>query len=264
MPVYFDSHCHIHWPDYEIGQSKALKNAHVAGLAGMICVGTNFQDSEQAIAFAQKHRSVWASAGLHPHDAKKGLPELNNIQKLLGSPKIVAVGECGLDYFYSKSSKKDQAAALKFQIELALQKDLPIIFHIRDAFDDFWPVFDKYSGIKGVFHSFTASKKELDRAIERNMHIGLNGIITFSKQKEQLEVAKAVPLDKLLIETDAPFLSPPPKRGQTNEPANVTYIARFLSELRQEPLDKLVATSTNNAKVLFNLPPGDINTHASI
>lgn len=253
MSKYFDSHCHIHWPDYKIAQEVVLKNAKNADLVGVICVGTDVKDSLQAIKFAGEHDNVWASVGLHPHDAKKGQPELKKLNELMRKPKVVAVGECGLDYFYNHSDKKDQIKALRFQIELALEYNLPIIFHVRDAFKDLWPVFDEYTGIKGVFHSFTAGQKELDQILSRNLYVGLNGIITFSKQDAQLEAAKAVPSNRLLIETDAPFLSPIPKRGQTNEPANVVYIAKFLSELRGESLEKLVSTSTQNVKDLFNL-----------
>ena len=253
MIKYFDSHCHVHWPDFKIPQAEVLKNAKVAGLTGMICVGTDVDDSLQAIEFAKNNQNIWASVGLHPHDAKRGKIELQKLNQLIKKPKVVAIGECGLDYFYNHSDKKDQIAALKFQIELALKNNLPIIFHVRDAFEDLWPVFDEYSGIKGVFHSFTASSKELDQILGRGLYVGLNGIITFSNQNSQLQAAKAVPLDRLLIETDAPFLSPPPKRGKTNEPANVVHIAKFLSELRSETIEKLVNTSTKNALDLFNL-----------
>ena len=251
--MYFDSHCHIHWPDYKINQELALKNAYDAGVKGVICVGTDAEDSENAVKFTQQHQNAWASIGLHPHDARLGDKELNKLTNLIGQPKVVAIGECGLDYFYTKSSKNDQIDILRKQIIIAQEHDLPIIFHVRDAFDDLWPVFDEFKDIKGVFHSFTASIKELNQILDRGLFVGLNGIVTFSKQSSQLQAAKDVPLDRLLIETDAPFLSPVPKRGQTNELANVIYTAQFLSELRGEPIAQLAKATTKNAKQLFGI-----------
>jgi TatD DNase family protein len=251
MNELFDSHCHIHWPDYKITQNIALANARDASVNSVICVGTDYLDSQIAVEFAKINQNVWASVGLHPHDAKLGLKEVQNLKSLIGSEKVVAIGECGLDYYYNKSPKNDQLKILRQQIELALENNLPIIFHVREAFKDLWPVFDDYQDIKGVFHSFTASQRELDQILDRGLYVGLNGIVTFSKIDSQLNAAKAVPLDRLLLETDAPFLSPVPKRGQTNEPANVKYIAQFLSDLRGESIELLSDATTKNTKKLF-------------
>ena len=254
MSQLFDSHCHIHWPDYKINQETALKNVDDAGVGGMVCVGTDYLDSKNAVDFAKNHENVWSSVGLHPHDAKLGPDELPKIAKLLQQPKVVAIGECGLDYHYNKSPKADQISALRQQIELAQANNLPIIFHVREAFDDLWPVFDEYKNIRGsVFHSFTASRKELDQILTRGFYVGLNGIITFTSEPEQLDAAKAVPLTSLLIETDAPFLSPIPLRGHTNEPANVAYVAKFLSNLRQESTPEFSIATTANVRRLFNI-----------
>lgn len=167
--------------------------------------------------------------------------------------KIVAIGECGLDYFYGHSSKQDQEKALRYQIELALEYDLPMIFHVREAFDDFWPIFDDYQGIRGVLHSFTDSSTHLSKAIARGLYIGVNGIMTFTKIPEQLEVARHIPLDRLVLETDSPFLTPAPLRGTVNEPAHVLLVARFLSDLRQISLQEVALHTTSNARQLFSL-----------
>jgi TatD DNase family protein len=167
--------------------------------------------------------------------------------------KIVAVGECGLDYFYTHSPKKDQQKALRFQIELALEHNLPLIFHVRDAFDDFWPIFDSYQGLKGVLHSFTDNQQNAHKALERGLHIGINGIMTFTKQNWQLEIIKQLPLQKILLETDAPFLTPTPHRGTVNEPSRVRNVAEFLATLRGETLQELAAQTTKNAQALFHL-----------
>lgn len=169
------------------------------------------------------------------------------------SNKIVAIGECGLDYFYTHSPKPAQIKALHFQIQLALEHNLPLIFHVREAFDDFWPIFDQYQNIRGVLHSYTDNQANLDKALARGLHIGANGIMTFTKDQSQLHMIKSVPLQKLLIETDAPFLTPKPFRGKVNKPANARLVAEFLADLRGETPETLAKATTYNAQTLFNL-----------
>lgn len=250
---FIDTHCHIHADDYMLDKQQVIDNAVAAGVTKMIVVGTDEVDSATVIAFASSKPNVWASIGLHPHDAKLGQAAFDGLAVLVDKPKVVAIGECGLDYFYNHSAKEDQEKALKFQIELALEHELPMIFHIRDAFEDFWPIFDSYNGITGVVHSFTATTKELEEALQRGLYIGLNGIMTFTKDQLQLEAAKAVPLDRLLLETDAPFLTPSPLRGKINEPKNVVLTGEFLSNLHGVNLETIAAKTSHNATQLFNL-----------
>lgn len=219
----------------------------------MICVGTDAIDSRRAADFVQLRRGCWAAAGLHPHDAKLGASALDALNAVVSLPKVVAIGECGLDYFYGHSPKADQLAALKFQLELASQHDLPLILHIRQAFDDFWPVFDAYRGLRGVVHSFSAGLAELEQILNRDLYVGLNGIMTFSRDPKQLAAARRVPLDRLMLETDAPFLTPAPHRGKVNQPKNIGLIAQFLAELRQEEVINLASATTANARELFQL-----------
>lgn len=267
-----DTHCHIHeawrsvngddataklWdragrPDVEDIISRALD----AGVEKMICVGTTLPDSQMAVEFVSGREHVWASIGLHPHEAKdyaNFTDKLKKFAELASKPKVLAVGECGLDYFYGHSPKAEQEKVLRFQIELALEHNLPMIFHVREAFDDFWPVFDSYSGIRGVIHSFSAGEKELGQIIERGLYVGLNGIMTFTKNDAQLAAAKAVPLNRLLLETDAPFLAPAPHRGQVCEPRHVKVTAKFLADLRGEKFEDLAAATAANAKSLLSL-----------
>jgi TatD DNase family protein len=248
-----DTHCHVHESNYSIPSHEVLKRANDAGVTRLLCVGTSIESSKEAIAFAKTHGRAWASIGLHPHDADLGDTTLSELAKLVNKPKVVAVGECGLDYYYNHSPKENQAHALHYQIELAIEHNLPVIFHVRDAFKDFWPIFDSYKGIKGELHSFTDTRANLDKALERDLYIGLNGIMTFTKDPAQLDVAKAIPLEKLLLETDAPYLTPAPHRGTVNEPARVRTIAEFLATQRGETLEALAAQTTDNARVLFNL-----------
>ena len=163
------------------------------------------------------------------------------------------LGECGLDYYYENSPKEAQKAILRFQLELAQKHSLPVIFHVREAFDDFWPIVDEYKGIRGVIHSFTSTTRVLDEILQRGLYVGLNGIITFTKQPEQLAMAKAVPLEKLVLETDAPFLTPSPYRGTICLPKHVRTTAEFLADLRGEPLSAIADSTTRNARMLFDV-----------
>lgn len=249
-----DTHCHIHASDYTLDPALVLQTASEHGVSGVVCIGTTAEDSQLAVSFAQAYPDrVWASIGLHPHDAKLGEDDFEVLTMLVSNPKVVAIGECGLDYFYNHSSKTDQERALRYQIELALSVNKPLMFHVRDAFEDFWRVFDDYSGIRGVIHSFTATQTELEAALARGLYIGINGIMTFTKDEAQLAAAKAIPLEKLVLETDSPFLTPTPKRGTVNEPANVELVADFLSRLRGESMTTLSEATTGNAQTLFRL-----------
>lgn len=276
-----DTHCHIHEAWRSVSQARGatghtandatkerwdkagrpdadaiIVRALADGVHKMICVGTTLPDSRLAIEFVGGREYVWASIGIHPHEAKGYVnnPEkLKSFAALATQPKVVAVGECGLDYYYNHSSREDQLRILRFQIELALEHNLPMIFHVRDAFEDFWPIFDGYRAIRGVVHSFSAGEKELGQIIERGLYVGLNGIMTFTKQVKQLDAAKAVPLENLLLETDAPFLTPHPLRGTICEPKHVRVTAQFLSELRGESFEKLAAATSDNAKNLFGI-----------
>lgn len=264
-----DTHCHIHESQFGfLGESRMgtlwaqkanhnpdamIAQAHQNGVTRLICVGSTLANSREAVSFVADRDNCWASIGIHPHDAKEGTVALRGIAELAEKPKVVAVGEIGLDYFYNHSAKTAQAKALRFQLELALEHNLPVIFHVREAFDDFWPIFDSYRGIRGVLHSFTDSRVNFDKAMERDLYIGINGIMTFTKVDEQLQIAKVVPLQKLLLETDAPFLTPKPLRGSVNVPANVRLVAEFLAELRGETLTTLATQTSHNAQTLFAL-----------
>jgi len=244
-----DTHCHIHESDFPLPIEDVLAHAVDADVQKLICIGTNEQSTREAISFAESHDNTWASIGVHPHDTKDGYDE---IAALAGtSDKIVAVGEVGLDYFYTHSPKEMQIEALKHHIEIALKHDLPIIFHVREAFDDFWPVFDSYSGIRGELHSFTDSKENLKKALERGLYIGVNGISTFTKDETQKDTFDSIPLDRLLFETDAPFLTPAPFRGKVNEPAFVRNVAEYHANRRGISVEQIASATTANAEKLF-------------
>lgn len=258
-PKLFDSHCHIHEAAYP-GAEAAYRRALRAGVERLICVGTDEITSAEALSFAEERRGCLASVGLHPHEAVKGQPALRRVRRLAeGLPaRLAAVGECGLDYFYSHSPVDAQLAALRFQMELALELRLPLIFHVRQAFDDFWPVFDDYAktapAVRGVLHSFTDNLANLDKALDRGLLIGVNGIATFSRDPSQQAVWRRLPLDSVLLETDAPFLTPVPLRGKVNEPAFIGLVADRLAELKQLTPGEIIQAATENANSLFLNP----------
>jgi TatD DNase family protein len=253
MQQLVDTHCHIHSDDYPLSPDEVIENARRVGVNRLLCVGTSVADSKQAISFVANHPGCWASIGIHPHEAQKDRELFKEFASLVGTSKVVAVGECGLDYFYNHAPKKEQVTALRFQIELALEYDLPLIFHVRDAFDDFRLVIGEYHGIRGVLHSFTDTQQHLEWALAEGLYIGMNGIMTFTKKDWQLELARSIPLERIVLETDAPYLTPAPKRGNINEPANVQLVGEFLAKLRKESYDDFAQTTTQNAINLFSL-----------
>lgn len=266
-----DTHCHIQSAGLGKGEratrklwakapkltgDQLINNAAEAGVTKLICVGCDLEDSRLAVDFVQNHANCWASVGIHPHEAQHyaGAPaKLDDLGQLVDQPKVVAVGEGGLDYYYQHSPKEAQITVLKFQIELALKHNLPLIFHVREAFDDFWPIFDSYQGVRGVVHSFTDSVSNLKKAVDRGLYVGVNGIATFAKTDAQLQTYREIPLQKLLLETDAPFLTPSPYRGSINEPKQVGTIMEFLARLRDENREDLARATTDNARQLFGL-----------
>jgi len=250
-----DTHAHIHFDQFREDLDDLLDRAASAGVGKILTVGCNDTDSAQAVAVARAYEHVWASVGLHPHDADRGYEALEEVARLAELEKVVAIGECGLDNFRSETTPEDQERALRFQIELGIERNLPMIFHVRDAFPQFFAILDEYQGdgVRGLVHCFTAGVPELEGSLERGLHIALNGIMTFTKDHKQLDAAKHVPLDCLVLETDCPFLAPVPMRGKQNEPANVALTAKFLAELRGEALEDLEAATSKNAETLFGI-----------
>ncbi|MCA9332632.1 TatD family hydrolase [Candidatus Saccharibacteria bacterium] len=251
-----DTHCHIHFSDYKSDPDQVISEALNNRITKMICVGCTLDDSRIGVEFVSSRDNCWATIGLHPHEAKKYKGNSNlqeEFTQLVDKPKVVAIGETGLDFYYNNSPKNAQISILEFQLELAQKNNLPVIFHVRDAFDDFWPIFDNFKDIRGVIHSFSSNVDDLDNALSRGLHVGLNGIMTFAKDDALLDAAKAVPLQKLLLETDAPFLTPVPFRGTICEPKHVRVTAEFLANLRGESLEELAAATCKNAQALFNI-----------
>jgi TatD DNase family protein len=265
MHQFIDTHCHIHEDDYpEV--LKVLKEARKNGIKAFICVGTDLESSKKAVSFAKKYKEygAFASIGIHPHEATREKIEANlekkiwnELEKLAKEPEVVAIGEFGFDFFYhkEKEARVNQTKLAQKHLELAAKLNLPLILHIREAFNPFFEIIKDYPSLKGVVHSFSDTDTKLKQvlALPNNLYIGLNGIMTFSKSPQQLQAAKDVPLKRLLLETDSPYLTPAPLRGKINSINNTPLIAEFLSDLREESLEDLSAATTANSKRLFKI-----------
>ena len=250
-----DTHAHLHFAEAFTDADEVLNRAQAAGIRSVINVGVNPQDSRQAVQFSQRESplKLFATAGIHPHEAGRGLSAVTEIAELVKD--VVAIGECGLDYYRNNADKADQDRVLRAQLELALEHDLPLVFHVRDAWDEFFAVLKDYPTAGGVIHSFTGHEREVDRALEHDgeLYFGLNGIMTFTKDEAQLMAAKHMPLDRILLETDCPYLAPVPYRGKRNEPSFVAAIAEFLATLRGVELLEFTSATDVNAERIFGV-----------
>lgn len=253
-----DTHSHIQLDDYSHNRDEVLERARAAGVA-MMAVGVDVPSSVAAIELAKNQDDVFTTVGLHPHDAAGDKGEIADedlaaIVKLAEDDSVLAIGECGLDYHYNNSPKDIQIDIFKKQIELALKLDKPMVWHVRDAFVDFYQIVDNYPGVRGIVHCFTGTQSEMRAAIDRGFYIAYNGIMTFTKDEAQLETVKATPLDRIVLETDCPWLSPKSHRGRPNEPAYIIETARFLADLRGENYNDFCNTTTANAKKILEIP----------
>ena len=248
QPAYLiDSHCHLHDLDFYTPeeQSQALIACTERQIEKLICIGTDHEDSFKAAEFAaQNPTKLFWSYGIHPNEFDKPRKDV----QFEHNNRPVAIGEVGLDYHYGENDKLDQARLLEEMLDLAIREDLPLIFHVREAFDDFFAILDNFSTakIRGVVHSFSDNKKNLKKSLERDFYIGVNGLATYS-------TLPMPPIERILLETDAPFLAPVPLRGQTNQPVNVHYVAKWLSEKLGLDFEEVAKITTENSETIFNL-----------
>jgi TatD DNase family protein len=253
QPVWTDSHCHVHDERIPGGTDAAVKAAIDSGVTTLISVGCDRATSLAAIAVAELHPEVFATIGLHPHDAVNGV---DTIVDLLDTEGIVAVGECGLDYYYDHSPRDVQQRVFAEQIALANARKLPLVIHTRDAWDDTFAVLaDVGVPPRTVFHCFTGGPDEARRALDIGAHLSFSGIVTFKGAPEVQEAAVLCPLDRMLVETDSPYLAPVPHRGKTNQPAWVAHVGQHIADLRNIAVAEVAAATTANAGAVFTLPP---------
>ena len=250
-----DSHCHLNYEGLAERQDEVLETARARGVAGFLNISTRQREWGEVIGAAERNPDVWASVGVHPHEADAH-PDLGAgaLVDAARHERVIAIGECGLDYYYDKSDRAAQRERFEAHIEAARATGLPLVVHTRDAEDDTAEILGRavrQGGVLGVLHCFTGSADLARKALDFGFYISLSGIVTFKSARDLQETARTIPAERLLVETDAPFLAPVPNRGKTCEPAFVADTAAFVADLRGEPLEELAARTTANFFHLF-------------
>ncbi|HEY8552396.1 MAG TPA: TatD family hydrolase [Thermaerobacter sp.] len=256
-PVLVDTHCHLDFPEFDADREQVVAAARAAGVAAMITIGVDLPSSRRAVALAERHPAVYAAVGIHPHSAVEATPAaLAELRRLADHPRVVAIGEIGLDFHRGRAGEAVQRRALQAQLELAADLGLPVIIHQRDAVEELWALLTapQTPRVAGVLHCFSAGPEWALRWTEAGWFVGLDGPVTFKNGEDARAVARAVPLDRLLVETDAPYLAPHPYRGRRNQPAWVRLVAERIARERRITLDELARRTTANAVRLFRLP----------
>jgi TatD DNase family protein len=253
--MFVDSHCHLNYKGLVENQQAVLDRARAAGVVMMLNISTRASEWDDVIGLAEREDDVMASVGIHPHEADLH-PDIHadKLVEKAAHPKVIGIGETGLDYYYDHSDRGRQRQSFRSHIEASRQTQLPLIVHTRDAEEDTLAILSEETG-KGRFpaliHCFTASREFADEVLKLGMHISLSGIVTFKNARDLQETARSVPIDRLLIETDAPFLAPVPNRGRTCEPAFVADTAAFVADLRGERIETVARATSDNFYRLF-------------
>lgn len=263
----FDSHAHVGAPELIVEAPELIARAREAGVQGMLAIGAGYGIGANAgaVMLAQENAGIWASVGIHPHDASEWSPIAETaLEGWLAHSRVVAVGECGLDYWYENSPREAQVEALRAQIRIACNADRPLVIHVRpsresrDAFDEILTIFDAGGAerVGGVIHCFTGDLPFARECLARGFDISFSGILTFKNASELRAVAAALPLEHLLVETDTPLLAPVPHRGRRNEPAWVTHVVDCLAELHGKTPGEIAARTDERARALFRVGDG--------
>ena len=261
--ILVDSHCHLDFPDFAEELDDVVQRAREAGIGRMVTISTRVRKFPQVLAVAERFPDVFCSVGTHPHNAHEELDiTTQELVKLAGHPKVVAIGEAGLDYFYDNSPREAQAQGLRNHIAAARETGLPLVIHSRDADDDMAEILTEETG-KGAFpfvlHCFSSGRALAETGIELGGYVSFSGILTFNKSQDIRDIARDLPADRLLVETDAPYLAPPPHRGRRNEPSFVVNTARVLAETRGVSEEAIARSTTQNFFRLFSkVPAGEL------
>lgn len=257
----FDTHSHLDEDAFSQDIDEVIARAVASGVTQMLAVATTAESSRATTALAARVPHVFASVGIHPNYAGQAKPgDWELVEELVSSPKVIAIGETGLDRYWDHTPFDVQLDFFRRQIELASRRNIPFIVHCRESEPEVIATLREAGGggqLKGIMHSFCGSRETLNAALELGLHISFAGMLTFKKNFELRELAEAVPLERLLVETDAPYLAPQPYRGKRNEPAFVRYTAECLAEVHRRTLEDIAAITTANARRLFGLPEAD-------
>lgn len=251
----FDTHCHLTDPAFDPDRELVLDRAREAGVVGMVCIASHPDDARAAVDLARTHPDVWCTAGIHPHEAGRFSPEaMQGIRELaVGESRVVALGETGLDHFYDHAPRDIQRRSFEAHLSLGVELDRPVVVHCRNADRDMEAMLrNAPSGSRGVLHCFSGDEGLLDAALDRGWSASFGGVITF-RRFDGADLFRAVPADRLMLETDSPYLAPVPFRGKRNEPAHVARVLTVAAELRGEDPVELAATTTANARRFFGL-----------
>jgi TatD DNase family protein len=247
-----DTHCHLFFDELKEDLNNVLNRATDLGVTKFICVGTNIKDSKESYNLALNYENIFSTAGIHPHDSEEVAENyIDELYKLLKNKKVLAVGEIGLDYFKKLSGIRVQKKIFTEQLELALKIDKPIVFHNRDSDDDLINILSDFPTVYGVAHCFSSTYSVAKKLLDMGFYISFSGNLTF-KNSHLPDVAKKLPIDRILVETDSPFLSPAPHRGKTNEPGRARFVADLLAKLHNLSINEIAHITTENAKAIFN------------
>jgi TatD DNase family protein len=251
--MFVDTHAHLQWSSFDGDREEVIVRAREAGVEDIVNIGFDVDGSRKAIELAEKHKGLWATVGIHPHQASQfneGI--LDILRKLCENPRVVAVGEIGLDYYRNLSAKEAQRKAFRAQLLFAAELKLPVVIHDRDAHAEILDMLSEFKGeIRGVMHYFSGSREMAEECIESGFYISFAGPVTFPDSINQHEIAKRIDLNRMLLETDSPWLAPRNARGKRNEPAFIPFIARKIASLRGIPLEELAEATTQNAMEIF-------------
>lgn len=259
MPVSFeliDSHAHLDFPEFADCIPAVIERASQAGVSRIVTIGIDLASSRKAARIAEDNHRVYAAAGIHPHAAFDLSPEdLLHLEKIASGEKVVALGEIGLDYYRDTQPRPVQVECFRRQLETAVKIEKPVIFHIRNAWEDFFPLVGQFAASlpPSVMHCFSGDWAIARRCLDMGFYLSIPGVVTFPRAESLQDVVKRAPLDRLLVETDSPYLAPVPHRGKTNEPAFVLHTARKVAQCRNEPLEKVAANTTANALTVFGM-----------
>jgi TatD DNase family protein len=251
-----DTHCHLTFDELAGDVTAVIERSKAAGVIGWITVGTDPQENQKAVELANKFENMYAAVGIHPHDARTVTPDtLKELRELTQHKKIVAIGETGLDYHYNFSSHDEQKRVFAEHLKIAAELNLPVIVHCREAFGETIEVLEQFGGVKKVvFHCFSGSAEQAETILDRGFYISFTGVVTFKNAEKTRQAAKVVPLDRLMVETDCPYMSPEPMRKQKiNEPALMVHTAKCLAELKGMDLADFAEAVTATSKAFFGL-----------
>ena len=252
--MYIDTHAHLYYDDLKNQLGDVVKRAEAVGVTQIICVGNDLPSSKTSISIAEKYNAVFATVGVHPHDAKDTPDDyLRQLRDMASHSKVVAMGEMGLDYFRDFSPRNVQKEVFLSQLALAREMDLPAVIHNRDADEDILKILEEIRYEKSVLHCFSSDTEMAGRAVSLGCFLSFTGNVTFGKNHTEA-VLSAIPMDRIMLETDCPFMTPVPNRGKLNEPANILHIAQWIAKVKRIDVSEVAESTTSTAQNFFDLP----------